>query len=626
MVLTSRTVGDLISMIEVAVRMYESVKSFEPECKAYREMLLALLDVLMDIDRQFKEGAIQGNTSLKRPLKLLRDAVEMGVNVLQKCSKKSKLMVFVFSQEYIGKLQKSKTSIMEALSLLPASGISLQASIKQDIGGLEKSIQALDAHLSSCQHGVAKMLKGEFERGGEDIADRIIEALTTKGIVADKDDFQRQLENLKEEKSSFRASKVVYDQDLINKILALSLEQDGSSTTLPNSSSAAFDDMLDCGIMDIPMEDPVILVENGKAYDRKNLCRWLLENPSRDPTGKEYDQPLSYCDNVAIRKLLMEKQGDSAYVCFDDAAFKQGYLRAWQEQDQPTTTRDKPKNSDGNGGNRVEGVHGNNAVNPPGTHSPEMIQGIAEAVIAISSPDNFIPNDPTKGGKSDAVKELIHDVETGALPQHISNEVTTLWSRRKLPIIIFLVVAAIVMAMVIGVKLGMSGDQLVPSDNEEWTTQKPSARPTPKPSARPAPKPTIKPTPEPTELLNIIEQFENKTSLNLDCGGLTSVPSEFGQLTNLQTLSLAVNQLTSVPSELGQLTNLEYLHLADNQLTSVPSELGQLTNLEYLNLHYNQLTSVPSELGQLTNLEYFYLFNGNQLTSVPSELGRFTIL
>jgi hypothetical protein len=92
-------------------------------------------------------------------------------------------------------------------------------------------------------------------------------------------------------------------------------------------------DLLDCGIMNSLMEDPVILVENGTVYDRKHLCKWLLENPTKDPIGKEYDQPLSYCDAVPIRKCLMEKHGDDAYIRFDDALFKRKYLRAWQKQD-----------------------------------------------------------------------------------------------------------------------------------------------------------------------------------------------------------------------------------------------------------------------------------------------------
>ena len=42
-----------------------------------------------------------------------------------------------------------------------------------------------------------------------------------------------------------------------------------------------------------------------------------------------------------------------------------------------------------------------------------------------------------------------------------------------------------------------------------------------------------------------------RTSLDLSGLGLTEVPAELGQLTNLTTLTLSRNQLVSVPAELG---------------------------------------------------------------------------
>ena len=39
--------------------------------------------------------------------------------------------------------------------------------------------------------------------------------------------------------------------------------------------------------------------------------------------------------------------------------------------------------------------------------------------------------------------------------------------------------------------------------------------------------------------------------------GLTSLPENIGQLTNLQTLLLSGNQLTSLPESLGQITKLQ---------------------------------------------------------------------
>ncbi len=120
-------------------------------------------------------------------------------------------------------------------------------------------------------------------------------------------------------------------------------------------------------------------------------------------------------------------------------------------------------------------------------------------------------------------------------------------------------------------------------------------------------------------------QLTNLQRLNLSFNKLTQVPVELCQLTKLQTLDLSNNQLTQVPVELSQLTKLQTLRLGDNKLTQVPVELCQLTNLKELFLYSNQLPQVPAELGQLSNLQTLSLY-GNQLTQVPAELGQLSNL
>ena len=47
---------------------------------------------------------------------------------------------------------------------------------------------------------------------------------------------------------------------------------------------------------------------------------------------------------------------------------------------------------------------------------------------------------------------------------------------------------------------------------------------------------------------------------------------------------LSSRGLTALPPEIGQLTNLQWLELEDNQLTGLPPEFGQLANLQTLAL------------------------------------------
>ena len=129
------------------------------------------------------------------------------------------------------------------------------------------------------------------------------------------------------------------------------------------------------------------------------------------------------------------------------------------------------------------------------------------------------------------------------------------------------------------------------------------------------------------ELLRIIEKAakDERTELDLSNKGLTVLPPEIAQLTNLTELNLSSNQLTALPPEIGQLTNLRELNLYDNRLTALPPEIGQLTNLMKLDLLMNQLTALPPGIGQLANLWVLYL-HGNQLAMLPPVIGQLTNL
>ena len=125
------------------------------------------------------------------------------------------------------------------------------------------------------------------------------------------------------------------------------------------------------------------------------------------------------------------------------------------------------------------------------------------------------------------------------------------------------------------------------------------------------------------ELLRIIEQAakEEWTSLDLSNQGLTELPPEIWELTNLTALRLRYNQFTTLPPNITNLTNLTHLDLGGNQLSTFPPEIGNLTNLTWLFLKDNRLVTLPPELWHLTNLTRLELGN-NQLIILPPEIGE----
>ena len=152
------------------------------------------------------------------------------------------------------------------------------------------------------------------------------------------------------------------------------------------------------------------------------------------------------------------------------------------------------------------------------------------------------------------------------------------------------------------------------------------------------------------ELLQLIEKaaLEGATELDLDGKGLTTLPPEIGQLSQLSELTLRDSQLTALPPEIGRLSQLrtlwlfnnrltdlqpeiskiarlEGLRLGNNQLTALPPEVFKLTQLRQLTPHDNRLTTVPAEIGRLAQLELLNL-KGNQLTALPPEIGQLSQL
>jgi hypothetical protein len=123
----------------------------------------------------------------------------------------------------------------------------------------------------------------------------------------------------------------------------------------------------------------------------------------------------------------------------------------------------------------------------------------------------------------------------------------------------------------------------------------------------------------------IEENCKDLTLLNLSKAGLTYLPPEICQLSQLQWLYLNQNQLTALPEEIGQLFQLQGLYLSQNQLTALPIEIGRLSKLQGLELNQNQLTALPAEIGQLSKLQWLYL-NQNQLTALPAEIGQLSLL
>jgi len=118
----------------------------------------------------------------------------------------------------------------------------------------------------------------------------------------------------------------------------------------------------------------------------------------------------------------------------------------------------------------------------------------------------------------------------------------------------------------------------------------------------------------------IEEARQNRaTELDLSLLGLTELPEDVGQLSQLQSLYLDSNQLSELPASIGQLSQLQRLDLSNNQLSELPASIGQLSQLLVLFLDSNQLSELPESMKTLGSLRQLYL-HGNDRLGIPAEV------
>ncbi|XP_066264980.1 leucine-rich repeat and death domain-containing protein 1-like isoform X2 [Branchiostoma lanceolatum] len=104
--------------------------------------------------------------------------------------------------------------------------------------------------------------------------------------------------------------------------------------------------------------------------------------------------------------------------------------------------------------------------------------------------------------------------------------------------------------------------------------------------------------------------------LDLSNQGLTSIPEEVFDITDLEILDVANNKLTCIPEAIGRLQKLRALDARGNMLTSLPQAIGSLQQMRILYIDDNQLTEVPPGVCSLSNLETLTV-SKNKLSTFP---------
>ncbi|KAJ8749728.1 hypothetical protein K2173_012279 [Erythroxylum novogranatense] len=116
-----------------------------------------------------------------------------------------------------------------------------------------------------------------------------------------------------------------------------------------------------------------------------------------------------------------------------------------------------------------------------------------------------------------------------------------------------------------------------------------------------------------------LKNLKHLVVLSLSQNHLTTLPSEFGELSSLRQLYVSHNKLDSIPAEIGLLTQLEVLKANNNRISMIPTSIGNCQSVVEVDLSSNLLTQLPEAFGNLVNLKALYLSN-NGLNSLPPTL------
>jgi hypothetical protein len=144
-------------------------------------------------------------------------------------------------------------------------------------------------------------------------------------------------------------------------------------------------------------------------------------------------------------------------------------------------------------------------------------------------------------------------------------------------------------------------------------------------------------TPDGLHVYRIVLGMNNLTGTLPDLSALTeletlsvywsnlngNIPATLNNLSKLKLLNLARNQFTGSIPDLSA-TSLQWIGMDYNQLTgSIPSGFGNLTNLYSISLNYNRLDGgIPWEFGNLINLHDMNLSGNNLRGAIPYTLSN----
>ena len=151
------TVSAVIDLITVVHNKYKSFQALKEENEEFRRTMLAVRGVLHDIR---EEERLSRRASLRRPLQMIEDAIEMGEKVMRKCSdRKNKLKIaLICSQDYVDTLKAAGVKMNTGLTMITATSVNIQADTQGAMDAARRAIESMQTRLDAYHNDIADIL------------------------------------------------------------------------------------------------------------------------------------------------------------------------------------------------------------------------------------------------------------------------------------------------------------------------------------------------------------------------------------------------------------------------------------------------------------------------------------
>ena len=243
-------VGPVIRIISAVLSKHHETRSLKEEVVQFREVLRSTRTLLQGAKEQIERDHPRC-TSLTEPMKLIREAVEEGSQVLDECSardKKKRLKMNLFSRTYLGMLEAAGSKIQHALTLLSASGVVVQGNIEEGLEEVHDKVETMKRMVQAHHSEVLALLLEGQNQEIRSLPDEIVFRMVEMGVVDDRQDASEQIRDIAENSQKLREEKAFADEQILQLVMRLSLTESPAvdSPPLKTSSTESVEKLLTC--------------------------------------------------------------------------------------------------------------------------------------------------------------------------------------------------------------------------------------------------------------------------------------------------------------------------------------------------------------------------------------------